>query len=86
MNEILIAFNLPSNTTIEQSDTKTILILTTRHKHSNFTIVLACIVNGTKLSPVIIFKLKKVSREEFSNSVIIHANFEGWMNKNKMVW
>src|SRR3954451_18054437 len=85
MDEIPMAFNLPSNTTIEQAGTKTVSILTTGHERSNFTVVLACIANGTKLLPVIIFKLKKISREEFPNGMIIHTNSEDWMNENEML-
>ena len=86
MDKTPMAFNLPSNTTIEQSGTKTISILTTGHERSNFTVVLACMADGTKLPPVIIFKLKKVPREEFPDGVIIRANSEGWMNESEMTW
>ena len=55
-----MAFNLPSNNTIEQSGTKTVSILSTGHERSNFTVVLACMADGTKLPPVIIFKLKNI--------------------------
>ena len=72
MDETPLAFDLPSNTTIEQAGTKTASILSTRHDHSNFT--------------VIIFKLKKIPREEFPDGVIIRANPEGWMSENEMLW
>ncbi|CAI2193436.1 12478_t:CDS:1, partial [Funneliformis geosporum] len=70
----------------EQCSTKTVLILSTEHERSNFTVVLSCMANESKLPPVIIFKLVNVSREEFSDSVIVHANSQGWMNKNEMFW
>ena len=69
-----MTFNLSSNITIEQFSTKTISILTTKHKHSNFIIILICIVDRIKLPPIIIFKLKKVLRKEFSDNVIIYIN------------
>jgi transposase-like protein len=86
MDETPIAFILPSNTTIEQAGTKTISILSTGHERLNFTVVLACMADGTKLPPVIIFKLKKIPREEFPDGVIIRVNPEGWMNENEMLW
>jgi len=86
MNKTLMAFNLPNNTIIKQFNIKTISILTTKHKHSNFTIILTCIANGIKLLPVIIFKLKRVPREEFPDGVIIRVNPEGWMNESEMTW
>uniref|UniRef100_U9UQZ1 HTH CENPB-type domain-containing protein n=1 Tax=Rhizophagus irregularis (strain DAOM 181602 / DAOM 197198 / MUCL 43194) TaxID=747089 RepID=U9UQZ1_RHIID len=86
MDETPMSFNLPNNTTVEQRGTKTILILSTGHERSNFTVVLACTANGIKLPPVIIFKLVNVPREEFPNGVIIWANKEGWMNESEMIW
>ncbi|GBB93285.1 hypothetical protein RclHR1_21420002 [Rhizophagus clarus] len=84
MDETLMAFNLPSNNTIGQSGTKTVSILSTGHEHSNFTVVLACMADGIKLPPVIIFKLKNIPREVFPDDVIICTNSEGWMNESEM--
>jgi hypothetical protein len=86
MDETPMAFNLPSNTTVEHSGSKTVSILSTGHERSNFTVVLACMADGTKLPPVIIFKLKKIPREEFLEGVVIRANPEGWMNEGEMIW
>ena len=84
MDEMPLSFNLPNSTTIEQRDTKTVSILSTDHKRSNFTVVLGCLANGTKLPPVIIFKLVNVPREEFPDGVIIRAKQKvGW---TKMKW
>ncbi|CAI2194323.1 9149_t:CDS:1, partial [Funneliformis geosporum] len=44
------------------------------------------LADGTKLSPVIIFKLKKIPCEEFPEGVVIRANSEGWMNEEEMIW
>ncbi|GET04421.1 pogo transposable element with KRAB domain [Rhizophagus clarus] len=85
MDETPISFNLLYNTIIEQAGTKTILILIIGHERSNFMVVLAYMANRTKLPPVIIFKLKKISREEFPDGIIIHTNPEGWINKNEML-
>ena len=86
MDETPMAFNLPNNTTVEQRGTRTVSILSTGHERSNFTVVLTCTADGTKLPPVIIFKLVNVPREEFPDGVIIRANKEGWMNENEMIW
>ena len=84
MDETSLSFNLPNSTMIKQCDTKTVSILSTGHERSNFIVVLACLADGIKLPPVIIFKLINVSREEFFNRVIIWANAKGWMNKDEM--
>ena len=68
---------------IEQHGTKTVSILSTGHERSNFTVVLACLANRTKLPLVIIFKLVNVLQEKFSDGVIIQANAKGWVNENK---
>src|SRR5436190_20706086 len=86
MDETPMTFNLPSNTTIEQSGTKTISILTTGHERSNFTVILTCMADRTKLLPVIIFKLKNVPKGVFPDGVIIRANSKGWMNESEMIW
>jgi transposase-like protein len=86
MDETPMSFNLPSNTTVEHSGSKTVSMLSTGHERSNFTVVLACLADGTKLPPVIIFKLKKIPREEFPEGVVIRANSQGWMNEEEMIW
>ena len=77
---------MSSNTIVEQCGTRTVSILLTDHKCANFTVILACMTNGTKLPPVIIFKLVNVPCEEFPDGVIIWTNKEGWMNESEMIW
>src|ERR1043165_4568463 len=63
-----------SNTTIDKVEAKTISIRIIGHKKTNFTVVLACMADGTKLPPLIIFKLKKVSKGKFLSDIIVRAN------------
>ncbi len=86
MDETPVTFNLPSNTTIDEVGAKTISIRTTGHEKTNFTVVLACMADGTKLPPLIIFKLKKVLKGKFPSDVIVRANPTGWMNENEMLY
>ena len=51
-----------------------------------FTVILGCMADSSKLSPVIIFKLKNKSREEFPNNVFIRTNKKDWVNEEKMIW
>ena len=74
MDETPVSFDLPSNTTIDELGTRTVSIRTTGHKRTNFTVVLTCIADGTKLPPLIIFKLKKILKRNFSSGVIVRAN------------
>ena len=81
-----MVFNLPSQTTIEECEKRTVLILTTGHEYINFTVTLTCLADGTKLPPFIIFKLVNVSREKFPDGVYVHANPSGWMDEKEMIW
>ena len=71
MDETLMTFDLPSNTTIDETETRSVSIHTTGHEKTNFTVVLTCMADGTKLSPLVIFKLKKILQGSFSQEVIV---------------
>jgi hypothetical protein len=55
-------------------------------KKKNFTVILGCMADGTKLPPVCIFKLKNIPKERFPDGVIIRANEKGWNNEIEMLW
>ncbi|CAG8794338.1 27338_t:CDS:2, partial [Dentiscutata erythropus] len=70
MDETPLSFDMPSNVTIDNKGNKPISIRTCGYEKSCFTVVLACLANGTKLLPMIIFKLKNVQRLEFPSDKI----------------
>ena len=86
MDEIPMWFNLPSNSTIDHKGTKTVTIHITRHEHSSFTVILACMADSSKLPAVCIFKLKNVPKKEFPHGIHIRVNEKGWMNEYEMLW
>jgi hypothetical protein len=86
MDEMPMWFDLPSNTTINQKGAKTVSIRTTGHEWSSFTVILACMANGTKLPAVCIFKLKNVLKETFPHDIYIRANEKVWVNEQEMLW
>ena len=51
-----MTFDLPSNRTVNAIGAKSVLIKTTGHDKSHFTVVLSCLADGSKLPPVIILK------------------------------
>jgi len=73
MDETPLTIDLPGNLTIDECGTRTVNIRTTGHEKSHFTVVLACMADGTKLPPLIIFKLKKVPRVNFPPNVFVRA-------------
>ncbi|CAG8781578.1 24399_t:CDS:1, partial [Dentiscutata erythropus] len=77
MDKTSLAFDMPNNVTINDTESRTISIRTCGYEKSWFTVVLACIADGNKLSPMIIFKLKNVSRLRFPPGVIVRANEKG---------
>ncbi|CAJ0589623.1 unnamed protein product [Cylicocyclus nassatus] len=56
----------------------------TGHELSNFTVVLSATAAGEKLRPMIIFKKKRVPKDNFPPEVIVRANERGWMNHELM--
>uniref|UniRef100_K7FMC7 HTH CENPB-type domain-containing protein n=1 Tax=Pelodiscus sinensis TaxID=13735 RepID=K7FMC7_PELSI len=55
-------FDNPYDRTLELKGAKTVSIATTGHEKSRFTVMLACMVDGTKLPPHIVFKRKTMPR------------------------
>ena len=86
MDETPLTFDMPNNVTINNMGSKTVSIWTCSYKKSCFTIVLACMADGNKLPPMIIFKLKNVPRLRFPPGVIVRANEKGWMNEKEMMY
>src|SRR5688572_11207624 len=86
MDETPITFDLPNNISINDLGARTVSIRTTGHEKTNFTVVLTCMADGTKLPPIVIFKLKKIPKGNFPPGVIVRANPTGWMNENEMLY
>ncbi|CAI2181220.1 13067_t:CDS:1, partial [Funneliformis geosporum] len=86
LDETSLSFDLLSSTILKSKGSKTVSIRSTGYEKNCFTIILVCIADGTKLEPVIIFKLKNISREIFSDGVKIHVNKKGWVNEKEMLW
>ena len=51
MDKTPMSFDLLSNTSIDERGTRTVSIRTTGHERTNFTVVLTCMADGTKLLP-----------------------------------
>ena len=53
---------------------------------SLFTAVLSCMVDGTKLKPMVIFKRKLIPKgEKFPPGVVIHCHPKGWMDEEGII-
>ena len=85
MDETPMFFDVVGNTTINKKGEKTVLVKTTRHEKQHFTVVLACLADGTKLPPMIIFKRKTMPKDKFPPGVVIHVQEKGWMDDSGCV-
>ena len=80
-----MCFDMPSNQTLHQKGDKTVLIKTTGHEKTHFTVVLCCTADGAKLPPMIIFKRKTPPKDKFPCGVIIHQHPKGWMDEEGII-
>ena len=80
MDETPVWFDMPAPRTIDGKGKKTVMIKTSGHGKSRFTVVLTCMADGTRLKPMIIFKRKTMPKEKFPPDVVIHVHPKGWMN------
>ena len=87
MDETPVWFDMPSAKTVNSKGQKTVLVNTTGHEKSRFTVVLTCLADGTRLKPMVIFKRKTIPKEKFPPGVIIHCHPKGWMDEAGLkVW
>ena len=54
MDETPVWFDMPSASTVNNKGEKTVLVKTTGHEKARFTVVLACMSDGTRLNPMIV--------------------------------
>ncbi|CAG8604231.1 11516_t:CDS:2, partial [Scutellospora calospora] len=71
--EILLSFDFSSNIIVDNCSIHTVSIRTSGHEKSNFTLVLTCLADGTKLPSIIIFKLMNVPRQPFFARIISNS-------------
>ena len=88
MDETPLCFDSPPNWTIESKGNRTFIVGTTSPECVHFTVVLACMADGTKLKPMIVFKGKAIPKgEKMPPGVLVHCHPEGWRDEDGiMLW
>lgn len=79
MDETSCTFDMPRKRTTEKKGAKEVVITTTGHEKSSFTVALAIQADGNKLPPMVIFKRKTTPTGQFPTGLIVKANEKGWM-------
>lgn len=85
MDETPMNFDMPPSRTVHPVGEKTIMIKTTGNEKNHFTVVLACLADGSKLKPMIIFKRKTMPKEDIPPGVLVHVHEKGWMDEEGML-
>ena len=80
MDEYLVYMEMLPHKTMNKKGASTVLIKSTGHEQSRYTVVLALMADGKKLPPMIIFKRKTKPPGNFPKGVKIHFNEKGWMD------
>ena len=77
-----LTFDIVTNSTVSEKGVKSVSILTTGHEKDRFTVMLACLGDGTKLPPYVIFKRKTLPKNaNFPKEVIVRCQEKGWMDQ-----
>ena len=85
MDETPVFFDMVVNKTVNQAGEKTIWVKTAGHEKQRFTVVLACIADGTKLPPMVIFKRKTLPKKNFLKECLyMYKETDGWMTRDAL--
>ena len=82
MDETPVCQDMLSRHTADKTGKRSVLIKSTGHEKSRYTVVLCVMADGTKLRPMIIFKRKSKPKGEFPPGVVVHWNEKGWMDED----
>lgn len=83
MDETACWFDMPSDTTVALSGSKSVPLKSTGHDKDHFTVILTARADGTKLKPFIVFKGKGtrlIKELDKIPGVIVQFSSNGWMN------
>ena len=82
MDQTPLTFDIVTNSTVSERGVKSVLILNTGHDKDRFTVMLACLGDGTKLPPYVVFKRKTLAKNlKFPKEVVVRCQANGWMDE-----
>ena len=69
-----LTFDIATSSTVSEKGVKSVSILTTGHEKDRFTVMLACLGDGTKLPPYVVLKRKTLPKKvNFPKGVIVRC-------------
>ena len=78
-----LTFDMPANSTADAKGTKSVSIMTTGHKKDHFTVMLACLGDGTKLPPYVVFNQKTLPKDlVLPQGIHVRAQAKGWIDES----
>ncbi|KFD47118.1 hypothetical protein M513_12028 [Trichuris suis] len=81
MDETPVFFDMLGNRTVDSKGMKSVIVKSSGHERTRFTVVLSCLANGMKLKLVVIFKRKRRPKEDFPSGAFVHFHENGWMDE-----
>lgn len=82
MDETSILFDLLLNRIVYFKGEKIVLVKIIGVEKLYMIVVLSCMVDGTKLKSMVVFKRKIMLKEKFLVGVLVYVNEKGWMNED----
>lgn len=77
-----LMFDVVTNSTVSDRGVKSVPIVSTGHFKDRFTVMLACLGDGTKLPPYVVFKRKTLPKNlNFPKEVVVRCQAKGWMDE-----
>ena len=82
MDETPLGLEMPGDTTVKRTGDSTVSIRTTGHDKGRFTVIVAAMVDGRKLTPFVVFKdVHTIPAPTQVPGVVVALSRNGWINK-----
>ena len=82
-DQTLFTFDMPAYSMVDSKGTKSVSIMTTGHEKDRFTVMLACLGDGAKLPPYVVFKRKTLPKHfVLPRGMHCHVQAKGWMDES----
>ena len=82
-DQMPLTFDIVTNRTVSEKGVKSVPILSTGHDKDQCTVMLACLGDGTKLPPYVVFKRKTLPKNlNFPKEVVVRCQAKGWMDES----